>query len=108
MAKTKQEVLQIAGHEVTISNPDKVYFPKAGITKRDFIDYYLAVAEGAIRAVARRPMILKRFVEGAEGEAFYQKRAPENRPPWLDIATFTFPSGRNADEIVVNHAASLV
>ena len=108
MAKAAKEVLVLDGHEVTLSNPDKVYFPKAGITKKQLVDYYLAVQDGVLRALARRPMILKRYVNGAEGEPFYQKRAPEKRPPWLDIATFSFPSGRTADEIVVNHAASLV
>src|SRR5678815_1509012 len=108
MAKAEQDILELAGHEVKLSNPDKVYFPSAGITKRELVDYYLAVQEGVLRALARRPMILKRYVNGAAGEPFYQKRAPVKRPPWLDIATFTFPSGRSADEIVVNHAASLV
>ena len=108
MAKAKQQILELAGHEVGLSNPDKVYFPKAGITKRQLVDYYLAVQDGVLRALARRPMILKRYVNGADGEPFYQKRAPPKRPPWLDIATFKFPSGRSADEIVVNHAASLV
>ena len=108
MAKAKQEILELAGHPVTLSNPDKIYFPKAQITKRELVDYYLAVQAGVLRALARRPMILKRYVDGAAGEPFYQKRAPAKRPPWLDIATFTFPSGRSADEIVVNHAASLV
>jgi DNA ligase D-like protein (predicted polymerase) len=108
MAKTKQVVLALAGHEVTLSNPEKIYFPKAGITKRELVDYYLAVQDGVLRALARRPMILKRYVNGAEAEPFYQKRAPAKRPPWLDIATFDYRSGRHADEIVVNHAASLV
>jgi len=108
MAKTKQVVLALAGHEVTLSNPEKIYFPKVGITKRELVDYYLAVQDGVLRALARRPMILKRYVNGAEAEPFYQKRAPAKRPPWLDIATFDYRSGRHADEIVVNHAASLV
>jgi bifunctional non-homologous end joining protein LigD len=108
MARARKEILQLAGHEVTVSNPEKVYFPKARITKLELVQYYLAVAEGALRAVARRPQILKRFVDGAEGEPFYQKRAPVKRPPWLDIATFRFPSGRHADEIVVNNTAQLV
>jgi len=107
VAKAKQELLSLAGHDVVVSNPEKVYFPKAGITKRELVHYYLAVAEGALRGVARRPQILKRFVDGAEGEPFYQKRAPARRPPWIDIATFRFPSGRHADEIVVNDAAQL-
>jgi bifunctional non-homologous end joining protein LigD len=108
VAKAKQAILTLAGHEVTVSNPEKVYFPRAGITKLELVQYYLAVADGALRGVARRPQIMKRFVDGAEGEPFYQKRAPPRRPPWVEVATFTFPSGRHADEVVVNHAAQLV
>ncbi|MBA3453837.1 MAG: DNA polymerase domain-containing protein, partial [Deltaproteobacteria bacterium] len=108
MAKPKKEILQLDGHEVTVSNPEKIYFPNAAVTKLELVQYYLAVADGAIRGVARRPMILKRFVNGVEAEPFYQKRAPEKRPEWLDIATFTFPSGRHADELVVNNRAQLV
>jgi DNA ligase D-like protein (predicted polymerase) len=108
MAKAEKEILELGGIEVTLSNPNKIYFPKAGITKKQLVEYYLAVEPGVLRALARRPMILKRYVNGVEGEPFYQKRAPAKRPPWLDIATFSFPSGRTADEIVVNHAASLV
>ena len=104
---TKKEVLEIGGREVSISNPDKVYFPKAGYTKMDLVAYYLAVADGALRGVAGRPMALKRFVDGAEGEAFFQKRAPEKRPEWLRTAELTFPSGRTADEIVLDEAAGL-
>ena len=77
-----------------MSNPEKIYFPKAGITKLELVQYYLAVAEGALRGVARRPMILKRYVNGVEAEPFYQKRVAEKRPAWVEIATFTFPSGR--------------
>jgi DNA ligase D-like protein (predicted polymerase) len=105
---TKKSTLVVAGHEVAVSNPEKVYFPKAGITKLEVIQYYLAVADGVLRAVARRPMVLKRYVNGAEAEPFYQKRAPDKRPAFVDIATFTFPSGRHADEIVCNNAAALV
>jgi len=108
VAKAPQEILVLAGHEVAVSNPEKIYFPKAGITKLALVQYYLAIAEGALRGVARRPQILKRFVDGAEGEPFYQKRAPARRPAWVDIATFTFPSGRHADEVVVNNTAQLV
>jgi DNA ligase D-like protein (predicted polymerase) len=104
---TRKEILSVAGREVTVSNPDKVYFPKAGHTKMDLVRYYLAVADGAVRGVAGRPMALKRFVDGAEGEAFFQKRAPDNRPGWLRTAELTFPSGRTADEIVVDDAAGL-
>lgn len=108
MATSKHELFTLGGHEVKLSNPDKVYFAKAGITKRELVDYYLAVEEGVLRALARRPMVMKRYVNGAESEPFYQKRAPEKRPPWLDVATFKFPSGRSATEIVINNAASLV
>jgi bifunctional non-homologous end joining protein LigD len=108
VAKTEHQAVDAGGREVLVSNPTKLYFPKAGITKLELVQYYLAVAEGALRAVARRPMILKRYVNGAEGEPFYQKRAPEKRPEFVDIATFTFPSGNHADEIVVNNAAALV
>jgi DNA ligase D-like protein (predicted polymerase) len=103
----KKEVLEIAGREVSVSNPDKVYFPAAGYTKMDLVNYYQAVADGALRGVAGRPMALKRFVDGADGEAFFQKRAPDNKPDWLRVATLTFPSGRTADEIVVDDAAGL-
>jgi bifunctional non-homologous end joining protein LigD len=108
MAKAKQEILHVAGHDVAVSNPDKVYFPDAGITKLELVNYYLAVAEGALRGVARRPMVLKRYVNGAAAEPFYQKRAPAKRPEFVGIATFTFPSGRFADECVVDNAAALV
>ena len=100
-------VLPLAGREVTITNPEKVYFPKANITKLEIVQYYIAVAEGALRGVARRPQIMKRFVNGVEAEAFYQKRVDKNRPDWIDTATFTFPSGRHAEEIVTNDIAQL-
>jgi bifunctional non-homologous end joining protein LigD len=103
----RKEIIEVAGREVAVSNPDKVYFPKAGYTKLDLVHYYLAVADGALRGAGGRPMALKRFVDGAEGEAFFQKRAPDNRPDWLRIATLTFPSGRTADEIVLDDAAGL-
>src|SRR5215213_9695382 len=95
-ARRKQEVLEIAGREVTVSNPDKLYFPKAGVTKLELVRYYLAVAEGALRGVRDRPMALKRYVDGAEGEFFFQKRAPESRPAWVDVVELAFPSGRTA------------
>jgi bifunctional non-homologous end joining protein LigD len=104
---SKKEVLEIGGREVTVSNPDKVYFPKAGYTKMDLVRYFLAVADGALVGVGGRPMALKRFVDGAEKEPFFQKRAPENRPDWIRVATLTFPSGRTADEVVVDDAAGL-
>jgi len=103
----KQEVLEIAGRSVAISNPEKVYFPKAGYTKLDLARYYLAVAEGALRGAGGRPMALKRFVNGAEGEFFFQKRAPESRPDWIETVELAFPSGRTAHEIVLRDAAQL-
>jgi bifunctional non-homologous end joining protein LigD len=104
---TEREVLTVAGREVTISNPRKVYFPETGHTKLDLVNYYLAVADGALRGAGGRPMALKRFVDGAAGQPFFQKRAPENTPDWMRTATLTFPSGRTADEIVIDDAAGL-
>ena len=108
LAKAHKEILWLDGHEVTVSNPEKLYFPKAGITKLELVQYYLAVADGALRGVARRPQIMKRYVNGVEAEPFYQKRVADKRPEWIDTATFTFPSGRDAVEIVVNNRAQLV
>ena len=99
--------LEVAGREVAVSNPGKVYFPQAGLTKLDLVQYYLAVADGAMRGVGGRPMALKRFVNGAEGEPFFQKRAPEKRPDWIETAELRFPSGRTADEVVLQDAAGL-
>ena len=104
---TRKEILEIGGREVAVSNPDKVYFPRAGHTKLDLVRYFLAVADGALVGVRGRPMALKRFVDGAEKEPFFQKRAPDNRPEWMRVATLTFPSGRTADELVVDEAAGL-
>ncbi len=100
-------VLELAGHEVPISNPSKVYFPRAGVTKLDMVRYYLAVAPGALGGAAGLPMALKRFVNGAESEPFFQKRAPEKRPGWVQTVELRFPSGRAADEVVVTDEASL-
>jgi len=107
MPTPKEEILEVAGRQVTISNPDKIFFPKTGHTKLDLVRYYLAVAEGALRGVGGRPMALKRFVNGAEGEAFFQKRAPTSRPEWIETVELAFPSGRTAEEIVVHDAAQL-
>ncbi len=104
----RRELVAVAGREVSISNPDKVYFPDAGYTKRDLVSYYLAVAEGALRGVRGRPMALKRFVDGAAGDFFFQKRAPASRPDWIETVELAFPSGRTADEIVVRDAAQLL
>jgi bifunctional non-homologous end joining protein LigD len=101
------ELLSIDGREVRITHPDKAYFAQAGITKRDLVRYYLSVAPGALAGIRDRPIVLKRFVNGAEAPAFYQKRAPEQRPGWLRTVTLSFPSGRTAEEIVVDDAAGL-
>ena len=100
--------IEIGGREVTVTNPDKVFFPKLGLTKLDLVRYYEAVAEGALRGVMRRPMVLKRFVNGADEEPFFQKRAPANLPPWIDTARITFPSGRFADLVVCDEPADLL
>ena len=104
---TRSEVLEVAGRQVAITNPDKIFFAGPGYTKRDLVSYYMAVAEGALRGAGHRPMAMKRFVNGAEGEYFFQKRAPESRPEWLRTVELSFPSGRTADEIVLDDAAGL-
>lgn len=105
---TKEVVqLQIDGHEVSVSNPHKVLFPEVGHTKLDLVNYYLAVAPGALRGAGGRPNVLVRYVNGIEGEFFYQKRAPESRPPWVEVAKLSFPSGRTAEEVVPRSAAAL-
>jgi bifunctional non-homologous end joining protein LigD len=100
-------VIEVAGREVTVSNPQKVYFPRTGHTKLDLVRYYLAVADGALRGAGGRPMALKRFVNGAEEEPFFQKRAPSSRPAWIETAQLSFPSGRVADEVVLRDPAGL-
>jgi bifunctional non-homologous end joining protein LigD len=109
VAKTETaEVLTIDGHEVRVTNPDKLYFSKQiKLTKLELVRYYLSVAPGALAGIRDRPIVLKRYVNGAEGEAFYQKRAPDNRPEWLRTVTLSFPSGRFAEEVVVDDAAGL-
>jgi len=105
---TRSETIEVAGRQVTVTNPDKVYFPVPGYTKRDLVAYYLAVAEGALRGAGGRPMALKRYVNGAEGEFFFQKRAPEKLPPFVRTVEISFPSGRTAHEVVIDDAAGLV
>src|SRR4029078_6597738 len=104
---TGKEVLEIGGREVTVSNPDKVYFPEPGYTKMDLVSYSLAVVGGALPGGGGRPMALKGFVHGITKEPFFQKRAPENTPDWIRTAELTFPSGRTADEIVLDDPAGL-
>jgi bifunctional non-homologous end joining protein LigD len=109
MAKKEDaEVLSVNGREVRVTNPDKPYFSRdVKLTKLDVVQYYLSVASEAVAGVRDRPNMLKRFVDGAEKPPFYQKRAPENRPDWLRTVTLSFPSGRTAEEVVVDDAAGL-
>jgi DNA ligase D-like protein (predicted polymerase) len=102
-----KQLLQIDGREVQLSNPDKVLFPEPGHTKLDLVRYYLAVAEGALRAAGGRPNVLVRYPNGIEGDHFYQKRAPKSRPDWIEVVQLRFPSGRAADEVVPRNAAAL-
>jgi bifunctional non-homologous end joining protein LigD len=104
----KPELLTVAGREVRVTHPAKPYFSReAKLSKLDIVRYYLAVADGALAGIRDRPIVLKRFVDGADGQAFYQKRAPETRPDWLRTVTLSFPSGRTAEEVVVDDAAGL-
>jgi bifunctional non-homologous end joining protein LigD len=103
------ETLSLDGHDVRVTHPDKLYFSQhVNLTKLDLVRYYLSIAPGALRGIQDRPVVLKRFVNGADGEAFYQKRAPVDRPSWLRTVTLSFPSGRTAEELVVDGTAGLV
>ena len=106
-SRAESEVLTVAGQEIAISNPNKVLFPEAGYTKLDLVRYYLAVADGALRAAGNRPNVLVRYPNGIDGEFFYQKRAPASRPSWIDVVELKFPSGRTAEEVVPRDAAAL-
>ena len=101
------EILSVAGREIPVSNPAKVLFPQAGYTKLDLVRYYLAVAAGALRGSGGRPNVLVRYPNGIDGEFFYQKRAPQSRPAWIEVVTLRFPSGRSAEEVVPRDAAAL-
>src|SRR6187549_3265905 len=103
----ERELLTAAGREVAISNPGKILFPQAGHTKLDLARYYLAVADGALSAAGGRPNVLVRYPNGVGAEFFYQKRAPDSRPDWIDVVTLAFPSGRTAAEVVPRDAAAL-
>jgi bifunctional non-homologous end joining protein LigD len=105
--RAERVVLEVGGREVSVSNPGKVYFPEAGITKIEVVRYYLAVAEGALRGSGGRPNVLVRYADGIHGEFFYQKRAPASRPPWVEVVALRFPSGREAEEVVPRDAAAL-
>src|SRR5688500_18890780 len=107
MPKPPAETIRAAGREVAVSNPDKVLFPEAGHTKLDLVRYYLAVADGALRAAGDRPNVLVRYPNGVGQDFFYQKRAPESRPDWIEVVELRFPSGRTAEEVVPRDAATL-
>ncbi len=104
----EQEVLTVSGRDVAISNPQKVLFPQAGYTKLALARYYLAVSDGALRAAGGRPNVLVRYPNGIDGEFFYQKRAPQSRPAWIEVVELSFPSGRTAEEVVPRDAAALL
>src|SRR5262245_19839942 len=104
---TKEVRLALAGRDVVITSPQKMFFPDLGYTKLDLVNYYVAVAGGAVRGVAGRPMAMKRWVDGATGAFFFQKRAPEKRPDCIEVVELAFPSGRTASEVVVRDAAQL-
>jgi DNA ligase D-like protein (predicted polymerase) len=106
--RADREVLTVSGREVAVSNPAKVLFPAAGYTKLDVARYYIAVADGALRAAGNRPNVLVRYPNGIDGEFFFQKRAPKSRPSWIDVVELRFPSGRTAEEVVPRDAAALV
>jgi bifunctional non-homologous end joining protein LigD len=102
-----RELLTIDGHEIAVSNPNKILFPEAGYTKHDLVHYYLAVADGALAGAGGRPNVLVRYPNGVGGEFFYQKRAPDARPEWIEVVALKFPSGRTAEEVVPRDAAAL-
>ena len=101
------ELIVVGGHEVSVTNPGKVLFPERKYTKLDVVRYYLAVADGALRGAGGRPNMLVRYPNGIASQHFYQKRAPESRPPWIEVVSLRFPSGRSADEVVPRDAATL-
>jgi bifunctional non-homologous end joining protein LigD len=106
--KAQPEVMELCGHEVRVSNPGKLFFPDAGITKLDLVNYYVECEEAVVRHLRERPTVLKRWVDGVAGKPFFQKRVPDGAPEWLQTATVTFPSGRHARELIPNDAAHLV
>lgn len=106
-SKTPADTLEIAGHEVRVTSPDRVVFPGPGLTKLDIVRYYVAVADGALRGAGGRPMVLKRFVKGIDEEAFFQKRVPDKHPDFIDTATLRYARGTSAEETVVRDAAGL-
>jgi bifunctional non-homologous end joining protein LigD len=108
MARKEQVVLEVCGHEVALSNPGKPFFPQRGLSKLDLANYYIECETAVVRHLRERPTVMKRWVDGVEGEPFFQKRVPDSAPEWIQTATVTFPSGRHARELVPNDAAHLV
>jgi bifunctional non-homologous end joining protein LigD len=106
--KGNHAIVEVSGQELRVSNPGKLYFPRAGFTKIDLVNYYIECQEAVVRHLRERPTVLKRWVDGVEGKPFFQKRVPDTAPEWLQTATVTFPSGRSARELVPNDAAHLV
>jgi bifunctional non-homologous end joining protein LigD len=107
-AKAKYETLELCGHEVRVSNPDKLFFPERRATKMDLVRYHIECEQAVVRGLQERPTVMKRWVDGVGGEPFFQKRVPDSAPEWLQTATVTFPSGRHARELVPNDVAHLV
>jgi bifunctional non-homologous end joining protein LigD len=107
-SKEKPVLLEVGQREVRVSSPSKLYFPDAGVTKLDLVRYYMAIGDGALRGIRNRPIVLKRFVHGITGDFFFQKRAPNKKPDWVHTVQLKFPSGRSADELVVDELAQLV
>jgi bifunctional non-homologous end joining protein LigD len=109
MAAGKEHVvLEVAGRELRVSSPSKPFFPEVGLTKLDLVNYYVECAPAVVRHLRERPTVMKRWVDGVQGEPFFQKRVPATAPEWIETATVTFPSGRSARELVPNDAAHLV
>ncbi len=106
--KAQPAILEVCGHELRVSNPQKPFFPDVGLTKIDLVNYYVQCQDAVVRHLRERPTVLKRWVDGVGGEPFFQKRVPDSAPEWLQTATVTFPSGRHARELVANDAAHLV
>ena len=106
--KSDAALIDVAGHEVRVSNPGKPFFPERGLTKLDLVNYYVECSDAVVRGLRDRPTVMKRWVDGVEGKPFFQKRVPDGAPEWLQTATVTFPSGRHARELVPNDAAHLV
>src|SRR5665647_3283412 len=106
--KAEPATVDVCGHELRVSNPGKLFFPERKLTKLDLVDYYVECQEAVVRGLRERPTVMKRWVDGVQGEPFFQKRVPDGAPEWLQTATVTFPSGRHARELVPNDGAHLV